>query len=105
MPRPVMLLIASALLGCRLANVAHPGTITYERNGVVTKVSPAEDVPEGMRFADEAPPGGSPGRLRRVPIVEVDGRDMGPGRMEILEYGPGHELLRTTIAFVGPAVR
>jgi len=104
-PRSFTLLAAFVLLGCRPADAPHPGTVTYKRNGVVTRVSRIEDVPERMRFADEASAGSGLKQPRRVPIVEVDARDMGPGRMEILEYGPGPALLRMTTAFTGSTAR
>ncbi len=102
-PRPFALLTAFALLGCNPADAPHPGTIAYKRNGVVQHVERAVDVPEQMRFYayDQAWAASHPGRPRRVPVIEVDANDMGPGQMEVLEYGPGHELLRTTMGFTG----
>ena len=105
MLRPLALLVAVALLGCDPAGAPYPGTITYKRNGVVQHVERAADVPESMRFFvyGQAWVASHPGSPRRVPIIEVNAKDMGPEQMEISEYGPGHELLRTTIGFTGRA--
>ena len=82
-----------------MPDAAHPGTITYKRNEAVIHIDRVEDVPERMRFYDTEDSGSSP--PKHIPIVEVDARDMGANQMEILEYGPGHSLLRTTIAVTG----
>lgn len=98
-----MLLTTLALLGCSAPDVPHPGTVTYRRNGVVQSIERVENVPERMRFYEDG--GKSSRRPRRVPITEVEARDIGPGQMEILEYGPGPVLLRTTLGQPNPAAR
>jgi hypothetical protein len=68
---------------------AHPGTIRYlDDAGELVNELPIDEVPESLRFAyDEED--------RLVPVVEVVARDI-PGGRELLEYGPGGQLLRVT---------
>ena len=70
------------------ATPVHPGTVVFDDGGGNTRSVPVDEVPESLRFAEG--PGG------RVPVVRVVARTRGDQR-EILEYGPGGLLLRTTL--------
>jgi hypothetical protein len=68
----------------------HPGTVEYVdgATGEVTRTSPAEDVPEQIRYAP-----GPDGTLR--PVVRITVLTVGP-RREIRQFGADGELLRST---------
>lgn len=68
----------------------HPGTITYvdEENGIEWS-KPAMDAPEGVRFNGD------------IPVVRVV-RSAAGNLVEIHEFGPNGELLRTHTAFRDP---
>lgn len=72
----------------------HPGFITYVDGDTNTTVStdPVASVPPGMRFADTA--------SGKVPVVKVVATTAGNQRF-IREYGPGDQLLRSTVQLKG----
>jgi len=65
----------------------HPGTIEFVYRGV-SRIVPAEEVDESIRFAP-----GADGALQPVVRVVVVAMDR---RREISEFGPGGVLLRST---------
>jgi hypothetical protein len=67
----------------------HPGTIRYLNDaGELVNEMPIDEVPEDLRFAADE-------NDQLVPVVEVVAREF-PGGRELLEYGPGGQLLRVT---------
>ncbi|MDT5047340.1 MAG: hypothetical protein QOE48_5740 [Mycobacterium sp.] len=67
----------------------HPGTIRYlDEAGALVNELPIEEVPAALQFAYDE-------NERLIPVIEVVARDV-PGGRELLEYGPGGQLLRVT---------
>lgn len=74
-----------------MATSKHPGNIHYHQGPEETlvRVVPVADVPEPLRFAPT--PDGD------VPVVKVVALTTSVG-LELREYGPAGQLLRTTLS-------
>ena len=72
----------------------HPGTITFVSDDDRERVENASGVPESLRFAKNQ-------HGRWVPVVRVVATVAGDQRT-IREYGPGGELLRSTVQVKPP---